>query len=329
MIIGSTRLLRPLDAGGMGALWVGEDIATKTQVAVKLMLPELADEDPTATGRFDREGKVLAQVKHPHVVTLFDAGALPDGTPYIVMELLSGESLVERLMRTEKELTLAQTTDLICQVCDALEHIHGRGIIHRDLKGENTFLLGTSDNIYVKLLDFGLAKAPGLPGAPALTVPGQQIGSPEYMSPEQVMGSLDVDTRADLWGVGVLAYVALTLGFPFQSERLPDLLSAIMRAEFPAASQANSAVPVALDAWFQRAFHIKRAERFASAVEMKQVWCQASGQQPSGQQPRGAGVAQPLAAAAPEASTPFPVAIAIAIGVSLLLLVVAVALLLG
>ena len=176
--LGPYTIERELGSGGMGTVYRAHQTTVGRDVAIKVLRAELA-RDEQAVFRFEREARVAISLDHPNLVRVFLSGRLKDGRLYIVMELLSGESVVDRLMRTEKEMTLAQATELVGQVCDALDHIHGRGIVHRDLKGENTFLLGTSENIYVKLLDFGLAKAPGLSGAPALTVPGQQIGSPE------------------------------------------------------------------------------------------------------------------------------------------------------
>jgi serine/threonine-protein kinase len=289
MIVGSAQLQRPLEEGGMGAVWVGQHIETRVPVAVKFMLDELAKAEPTARERFDREARVLAMIEHDHVVRLFEQGQLDDGTPYIVMELLSGESLVERLERTEKPFTLEQVSDLVGQTCDALDHLHSRGVVHRDLKGENTFLIGTTDGtVLVKIIDFGLATTPdsttfakqvggGVPSwGRKLTKPGEALGSPEYMSPEQIMSSGDVDEQADLWAVAVLAYVSLTLRFPFQSERLPELLGAIMGAKYPPPSGLVPGLPPLVDEWFRRAFHLQKAARFGSAREMAAAWRKAT-----------------------------------------------------
>jgi serine/threonine protein kinase len=284
MVVGSAKLERPLEEGGMGAVWVGHHTKSRFPVAVKFMLDEVARDEPTARERFEREARVLSLLDHDHVCKLFEEGRLDDGTPFIVMELISGESLVERLERTGEPFTLEQVTELVTQTCDALDHVHGRGIVHRDLKGENTYLVGKSDNVLVKIIDFGLAtsaertakaKAEGS-GVPSwgrkLTKPGEALGSPEYMSPEQILSSGDVDEHADLWAVAVLAYVALTLQFPFQSENLGQLLSTIMAAQYTPPSEVTPSVPAALDAWFARAFDLKKEKRFQSAREMADAW---------------------------------------------------------
>ncbi len=283
MIIGSAKLERPLEEGGMGAVWIGQHVTSRVPVAVKFMLDELARDEPTARERFGREARVLSLLDHDHVCKLFEQGQLEDGTPYIVMELLSGESLVERLERTGEPFTLDQVTELVTQTCDALDHVHARGFVHRDLKGENTYLIGKTDNVLVKIIDFGLAtsaertvkaKAEGS-GVPSwgrkLTKPGEALGSPEYMSPEQILSSDDVDEHADLWAVGVLAYVTLTLQFPFQSENLGQLLSTIMAASYTPPSEVAE-TPASLDPWFARAFNLSKQARFQSAREMADAW---------------------------------------------------------
>lgn len=284
MVIGTAKLERPLEAGGMGAVWIGQHVQSRVPVAVKFMLDELARDEPTARERFEREARVLQLLDHDHVCKLFEQGKLDDGTPYIVMELINGESLVERLERTGEPFTIDQVTELVNQACDGLDHVHGRGIVHRDLKGENTYLVGKSDNVLVKIIDFGLAtsaertakaKAEGS-GVPSwgrkLTKPGEALGSPEYMSPEQILSSGDVDEHADLWAVAVLAYVALTLQFPFQSENLGQLLSTIMAARYTPPSEVSGDVPKALDAWFEKAFDLKKENRYQSAREMAAAW---------------------------------------------------------
>jgi serine/threonine-protein kinase len=213
----------------------------------------------------------------------------------------------------------------VSQVCDVLEHIHGQEIVHRDLKGENTILLGRS-GVDVRVIDFGLAKTPDMPGQVKLTMPGQAIGSPEYMSPEQILSSGEVDVQADLWAVGVLAYVALSLEFPFKSSNLVELLQQLQSASFTPASQLHPGLGPEVDAWFARAFHLEKLRRFQSAKEMADGWSQAA----------AGSAAEPIAPAAPVLA---PVTLAPAAGgsgrvvavaaIAALLLLVAVALILS
>jgi len=275
MVGGGVKLLRPLDAGGMGALWIGSYVATGSEVAVKFILDEVVTEEPTALDRFQREASVLGKLRNQHIVKMFEQGQLEDGTPFIVMELLQGESLVERLERLGQALSLEQVTTMISQITDALQLVHSHGVIHRDIKGENIYLLGAADQVFVKILDFGLAKTPDMPGHPKLTAPGMIIGSPEYMSPEQIISSMTVDQHADLWAVGVLAYVALTLEFPFSGAELKDVFGAIRSGRFVPPSQHRPGLPPALDGWFQRVFHMNREQRFQSAGELCEAFKQA------------------------------------------------------
>lgn len=283
--VGSVRLVKPLDEGGMGVIWAAEHLASGTEMAVKFMLDDIHREGMAAPERFQREMQVLENAKHEHVVHQFQSGALDDGTPFIVMEMLHGETFLQRLERTEEPLSLKQLTLLLKQLCSALEHIHGLGVVHRDLKAENVFLLGQSDAIHVKVIDFGLAKREVAPGQKNLTATGSIVGSPEYMSPEQLFNSGDVDAHADLWAVAVLAYVALTLEFPFQSETLGELIMVIGAGDYTAVTEHEPDLPKSIDPWFAKAFAMDLGDRFASAPEMLEAWQEAVTQRPERPKP--------------------------------------------
>lgn len=279
-MVGSFRLIEPLGEGGMGTLWIGEVPATTTRAAVKLVLAKSARRDPTALARFEREAKVLALIDHPHVARLLETGELDDGMPYIAMELLDGESLVERLEGLQAPMAFGHVTELITQLGGALAHIHGLGIIHRDLKAEHIILVGPREGMDTKMIDFGLAKAPGIePVHAQLTTPGATLGSVEYLSPEQIMDSAAVDEQADLWALAVMTYMALTQEFPFKGERLKDLLDAIVRGAFEPPSRLHPHVPATVDAFFERAFDLDMKERFPSASAMVDAWYVATGLQ--------------------------------------------------
>jgi serine/threonine protein kinase len=189
MVGTDVQLVRALDEGGMGAVWVGRQLSTGSEVAVKLIHEGLLRDDPTLIDRFEREAAVLSRVNNQHIVKMLEHGAMPDGTPYIVMELLSGETIVERLERTEEWMSLEQVGVFLAQLASALDPIHSQGIVHRDLKGENTMLVGAPDQLFVKLIDFGCARTPDMTGHPKLTAPGMLVGSAEYMSPEQILSA--------------------------------------------------------------------------------------------------------------------------------------------
>src|SRR3954465_14133800 len=190
------RLIRPIGHGSQASVWVAEHLALTTTVAVKLIDPELAKKE-AARERFRREATAAAQLRSAHVVQILDHGI--DGTqPFIVMELLDGEDLFERLAHRNR-LTLRETAKIVTQVARALARAHAAGIVHRDLKPENVFLVPNEDDEIVKVLDFGVAKIKTPPkSAMKATGVGTLIGTPHYMSPEQVKGIAEVDFRTDL-----------------------------------------------------------------------------------------------------------------------------------
>ena len=260
------RLIRPVGHGSQASVWVAEHLALTTTVAVKLIDPELAKKE-SARERFRREATAAAQLRSAHVVQILDHG-IEDDQPFIVMELLDGEDLFERLTHRTR-ITLRETSKIVTQVARALTRAHAAGIIHRDLKPENIFLVPNDDDEVVKVLDFGVAKFKD-PGKAAMqrTGLGTLIGTPHYMSPEQVKGISEIDYRADLWALGVIAFQCVTGDLPFDSEGVGDLLIKISIGEMPVPSKVLPSVPANFDAWFARACDREPARRFQSAREM-------------------------------------------------------------
>ena len=260
------RLIRPVGHGSQASVWVAEHLALTTTVAVKLIDPELAKKE-SARERFRREATAAAQLRSAHVVQILDHGIEGD-QPFIVMELLDGEDLFERLTHRTR-ITLRETSKIVTQVARALTRAHAAGIIHRDLKPENIFLVPNDDDEVVKVLDFGVAKFKD-PGKAAMqrTGLGTLIGTPHYMSPEQVKGISEIDYRADLWALGVIAFQCVTGDLPFDSEGVGDLLIKISIGEMPVPSKVLPSVPANFDAWFARACDREPARRFQSAREM-------------------------------------------------------------
>jgi len=260
------KLVRMLGRGGMGSVWIADHLALKTQVAVKFMSSALAT-DPNMLTRFEREATSAAQIKSPHVVHILDHGVTGDAMPYIVMELLEGEDLSTRLKRTGP-LPPEDVATIVLQMCKALTKSHKLGIIHRDIKPSNIFLLDTDGDIFVKVLDFGIAK-PGGTETSDVTSTGAIVGTVVYMSPEQLLNAKHVDYRADLWSVAVVAYRAMTGRLPFSDEDgLGSLCLAFEQSSFVPPSELNPRITPELDAWFRRAFKRDPAARFASAKEM-------------------------------------------------------------
>lgn len=267
MITPSVRLSRRLGAGGMGSVWVADHLALHTEVVVKFMSVELLD-NPEALARFKREAAAASQVKSPHVVHTLDYGVTERGTPYIVMELLEGEDLGHRL-ETRGKLPPQDALSIVVQLARALGKAHERGIVHRDIKPNNIFLCDAGGgDVFVKLLDFGIAKAENLPLLSSTTRTGSIVGSPFYMSPEQVVGDKEINHLTDLWSLGVVTYEALTGDKPFFAETLGGIAIKIHHDPLPNPSEKNPELPPTLDGWFRRACARDPRERFASAKEM-------------------------------------------------------------
>ncbi len=281
MVTPSVRLVRPLGEGGMGSVWVADHTALRTQVVVKFIAAGLKS-SKEATERFSREAAAAAQVKSPHVVQTFDHGFTDDGVPYIVMELLEGRDLgiyLDEQGKLAPELVL----EIVAQLARALDRAHERGIIHRDIKPGNIFLCDQGKGeVFVKLLDFGIAKGVDVPTLDSGTKTGAMIGSPFYMSPEQILGSKNVDHRSDLWSVGVVAYEALTGKKPFDAETMGGLAIKIHSEPLPLPSKAVAGLPETIDAWFHKACSRTVPDRFNSAKEMAEALAAALG----GEMPR-------------------------------------------
>jgi serine/threonine-protein kinase len=263
------RLLYPLGKGGMGAVWVGEHIELGVNVAVKFIDPRFV-EDERARKRFRREARAAAALQGTHVVQVFDYGI--DGSdPYIVMELLAGETLAARLER-EGRLPVEQVEQMLTQSCKALARAHERGIIHRDLKPENVFLVDDNPGFTVKLLDFGVAKLlDERSKSEMVTQHGQLLGTLYYMSPEQFDGASSVDARADVWALGVMVFECLTGDLPVDAESSLRLIAALKSEPLPKPSSVAN-VPEGFDEWFERATHKDPALRESSVAALAEAF---------------------------------------------------------
>ncbi len=279
------NLVRELGRGGMGTVWVGHDSRFDREVAVKFISPSLLEEHPDLVKRFAREAKAAAQLRSPHVVQIFDHGQTEQGVPYMVMELLEGESLADRI-RLRGPQTAAETSVVISQVAKALGEAHRRGVVHRDIKPDNIFLLAVEDDeLFVKVLDFGIAKrSTTLSGQAGLTATGSLLGTPEYMSPEQIMTAKEVGPRADLWAMAAVAYEMLTGRRAFSGEAIGAIIMAISTGKYEPVSAHG--LPLEFDAWFARAFHSEPTQRFESTRELARSFAALCGRAPSSREAR-------------------------------------------
>ena len=264
VIAGRYRLAAQLGQGGMGSVWRADHLTLRSPVAVKLIDPEIANR-AEILDRFQREAQAAATLRSPHVVQILDYG-VDEGVPYIVMELLEGESLASRLERVGR-LSYGETARFVMHVARALGRAHEAGIVHRDLKPDNVFLVRNDDQEVGKVLDFGIAKQGGLGTAKGPTRTGNILGTPGYMSPEQAQGTKAVDGRSDLWSLGVIAYECIVGQVPFESPALGDLLLKICVHPIPIPSQ-HGVVPAGFDAWFARACCRDVDQRFQSAKDL-------------------------------------------------------------
>jgi eukaryotic-like serine/threonine-protein kinase len=267
ILAGKYRLISLLGRGGMGSVWRAERMGWQSPVAIKLMNAMDVHDSP-ALARFQREARLAASLRSIHVVQVLDDGV--DGTtglPFIVMELLDGESLAERLARV-KRLRPPVVAQIVTQIARALGRAHDAGLIHRDLKPDNILIVRNDDEEIVKVLDFGIAKwMAGPQNQAGGTLAGQMLGTPAYMSPEHFANSSHIDHRADLWSLGVIAFECLTGVRPFQGETLVSLALNVCSGKFPLASSLAE-VPDGFDAWFERAVAQDAVHRYPSARVM-------------------------------------------------------------
>ncbi|RYG79217.1 serine/threonine protein kinase, partial [bacterium] len=265
------ELIKLIGRGGMGSVWEGRHTSLGTHVAIKFIEAEYVN-SVEARARFDNEARTAATLQSKHAIQIYDHGVTPDGKPYIVMELLSGEPLDRRIERLGR-LSPQETARILYQVCRALQKAHDKGIIHRDLKPENIFLVRAHDDDdeeIAKVLDFGIAKFSGAQsmGISSNTKTGAVLGTPFYMSPEQARGLRSVDHRTDIWSLGVIVYKCVTGALPFDGESVGDLLVKICTAPVPVPSHAVPGLPPSFDAWFARALEREPDRRFRTAQEL-------------------------------------------------------------
>jgi eukaryotic-like serine/threonine-protein kinase len=259
------RIERVLGEGGMGIVVAAHHIHLDERVALKFLKAEISS-DPECAARFLREARTATKVKGEHIARVFDAGT-HEGTHYMVMEYLEGETLGSIAERTGPMPALL-VSEHVLQMCDALGQAHASGIVHRDLKPDNVFITTRSNGTScVKLLDFGISKIMG-DSAARLTATSAFMGSPLYMSPEQLVDPRGVDHRTDIWALGVMLFELVSGKPPFDGESMPQLCVRIREMPAPVLRSVCPSAPEALERVIARCLQKDRADRFQSADEL-------------------------------------------------------------
>jgi serine/threonine protein kinase len=294
IVAGKYRLRKQIGTGAMGAVWAAVHEALDRQVAIKFLMPSQEDAE-IASARFVREAKSAARVKHRFVVDVFDFGVTDDGLYYMVLELLQGQELAAT-MQNGQPWRAREAIHFLMQCLSGLDAVHQAGLVHRDLKPENVFVMQDNDGRFPKLLDFGISKSAEAPAAsnvqpgepPAkrprmkqLTRVGVTLGTPCYMSPEQLRGARDLDGRADLYSVGVLLYQWLSGHVPYVHDNLAELAQQVASRSAPQLVDMRPELGQALSQVVQRAIAPTREERFQSAHEMREALAAAMAQVPA------------------------------------------------
>jgi eukaryotic-like serine/threonine-protein kinase len=276
LVGGKYRIVRRIGVGGMGSVYEARHAGLGTPVAIKVLLSQLA-KVPTVADRFRREAQVSATLKHPHVIQVTDVDQLPDGRPYLVMELLKGQTLQEH-MEQNKSLSREEAVDIGLQILLGLECAHGLGVVHRDLKPGNVFLDEQGVGRVAKLLDFGIAKVRASPEFQALTRPGMVMGTPEYMAPEQAFSSDQADARSDIYSVGVMLYEMLSGKLPATGSLPLAVAHQIVTHKVRPLSELCPGLPQGLLNLVHRAMQPERSARFETALDMRRALSAFAGQ---------------------------------------------------
>ncbi len=273
--IGKYEILNPIGKGAMGQVYKAHDTVLDRDVALKVMVAQIAD-DPELKTRFEREARAIAKMTHPNVVTVFDLGS-HEGSPYIAMEFLKGQDLQKRVRQTPP-LTLEEKVGIIVRVLNGLNHAHQQGIIHRDIKPANIYILEDGS---VKIMDFGVARL----SAHTMTADGNIVGTADYMSPEQVQGK-KVDPRSDLFSVGCMLFELAAGRRPFHSDNLMAIFYKITHEEanfdlIPQGAEYDALMPI-----LKKALTKNSDERYQTAYEFAvdlREWLKAHATTPSSQ----------------------------------------------
>jgi eukaryotic-like serine/threonine-protein kinase len=262
VLAGKYRVERVIGEGGMGVVVAAKHLQLDSLVALKFILQDKGQ----AVERFIREARSAVRLKSEHVARVSDVGTLESGMPYMVMEYLEGRDL-SSVLASKGPLPITDAVGYVVHACEAIAEAHGLGIVHRDLKPHNLFLTsGVGGRPKVKVLDFGISKTSG--AELALTRSTEIVGTPVYMSPEQLRSARDVDLRTDIWAIGVVLYELLTARLPFEADTLPQLCTMVLSDTPVSPSVHRPEVPLALSAAVLRCLQREPGERFADVAEL-------------------------------------------------------------
>jgi serine/threonine-protein kinase len=265
-VVGHYKVLSSLGRGGMGEVFLAEDISLGRMVAIKFLAPEALDTRNLA--RFVQEARVMVRLSGEHVTRVFDVGTLDSDLPYIVMEHLRGYDL-GYLIEKQGPLSVEEATTSILQASEALAEAHAMGIVHRDLKPSNLFLTQRQDGRwFVKVLDFGISKIPHEQGGECITATADVFGTPAYMSPEQTKSAKLVDQRSDIWSLGLILAECLSGRPVYEGSTQLAIMTAIVSGPVPSLHLEGKGVPPELESVIRRCLEKNPAERYPNVSEL-------------------------------------------------------------
>jgi eukaryotic-like serine/threonine-protein kinase len=267
VLAGKYRVERVLGSGGMGIVVAARHLRLDERVAIKFLHPD-ALPNAEAVARFEREARAAAKIKSEHVARVSDVGTLDNGCPYMIMEYLEGEDLAQWVQQ-RGPLAIEQAVEFILQACEAMAEAHSLGIVHRDLKPANLFCIRRTDGLLsIKVLDFGISKVTGFGPGLDMTHADAVMGSPLYMSPEQMVSARSVDARTDIWSLGVILYELMSGKGPFRGENLPEVCMSIASQRTPPLRATRPETPANLDAVIAKCLQKDRKNRYSNVAEL-------------------------------------------------------------